>query len=167
MPHEGIGLDGFNDLSEAEATAAVLECCSSPQWAAKLVAGRPYETRDALLGKADRILARLPERELLAALESHPRIGDTPETVASAREQSGVSSANPNLLSALDQGNRTYEAKFGYVYLVCASGRPATELLAILMERLDNDAKTEWRVMRSELAKINRIRLDRMLGGST
>ncbi|MDT5302312.1 MAG: 2-oxo-4-hydroxy-4-carboxy-5-ureidoimidazoline decarboxylase, partial [Mycobacterium sp.] len=82
---------------------------------------------------------------------------------SSAREQAGVTAADDDVRAALAAGNRDYEDRFGYVYLVCASGRSADELLAILTDRLDNDPDTERRVMRNELAKINRLRLKRLL----
>lgn len=118
-------------------------------------------------GKADRIVAKLSRRELVAALNGHRRIGDAPDSTTSALEQAAAASTDANVIPALSRGDRTYETKFGHVYLVCASGQTATQLLAILMERLYNDAKTEWRVTRSELATSNRIRIDRTLGVTT
>ena len=82
------------------------------------------------------------------------------------REQAGVASANEATLRALAAGNQAYERQFGHIYLVCATGRSAGELLALLRTRLDNDPDTEWGVVRSELQKINRIRLAKLLGGS-
>lgn len=98
------------------------------------------------------------------ALDGHPRIGDRPDNPSSQREQAAVQSAGSDVLTILAERNREYEARFGHVYLVCATGRSAKDLLAILEERLGNDPETERRVLRVELAKINRIRLRRMLG---
>ncbi|MET0316666.1 MAG: 2-oxo-4-hydroxy-4-carboxy-5-ureidoimidazoline decarboxylase, partial [Rhodococcus fascians] len=98
-----------------------------------------------------------------AALDGHPRIGAKVDNASSAREQSAVASAGDDVKAELAAKNREYDDKFGYVYLVCASGRSAEELLAILTDRLHNDPDTERRVMRSELAKINRLRLERLL----
>lgn len=117
-----------------------------------------------LLDRADRVLAELPEGEIDQALDGHPRIGGTADNPSSKREQAAVTTAGSDVRAALTAANRRYEATFGHVYLVCATGRSAEELLAILEERLDNDAETERRVLRVELAKINRIRLNRMLG---
>jgi len=83
----------------------------------------------------------------------------------SSQEQSGVSTADEEMLRDLEEGNRVYERRFGHIYLACASGRTAGELLALLRERLDNDRETEWGVVAAELAKINRIRLRRLIGG--
>jgi 2-oxo-4-hydroxy-4-carboxy-5-ureidoimidazoline decarboxylase len=98
-----------------------------------------------------------------AALDGHPRIGAKADNPSSAREQARVADATDAVKAELAEKNRAYDDKFGYVYLVCASGRTAEELLAILTDRLDNDPETERRVMRSELAKINRLRLERLL----
>lgn len=116
------------------------------------------------LDRADRVLAELPEAEIDQALDGHPRIGGKADNPSSQREQAAVQSAGSDVLDALAEANRAYEEKFGHVYLVCATGRSAPELLAILEERLGNDPETERRVLRVELAKINRIRLNRMLG---
>lgn len=110
------------------------------------------------------MLAELPEGEIDQALDGHPRIGAKADNASSKREQAAVQTAGSDVLEALAEANRTYEDQFGHVYLVCATGRSAQELLAILEERLGNDPETERRVLRVELAKINRIRLNRMLG---
>ena len=128
-----------------------------------MLAGGPFRDVDALLDRADRVLAELPDAELDAALDGHPRIGAKVDNASSAREQARVADADDAVRAELAARNREYDDKFGYVYLVCASGRSAEELLAILTERLHNDPETERRVMRSELAKINRLRLQRLL----
>ncbi|WP_378734376.1 2-oxo-4-hydroxy-4-carboxy-5-ureidoimidazoline decarboxylase [Nocardia brasiliensis] len=163
MTDDGAALARFHALPESAATEALLVCCSSPAWARALVAGRPYATVDAVLDAADAVLAELPESEIDRALAGHPRIGERPDTAASAREQAGVADAQDAVRSALAEGNRAYEERFGHIYLVCASGRSGSELLAILEARLGNDRETERRVMRTELAKINRLRLRALL----
>lgn len=166
MTDDEAGLAGFDALPDGAATEALLACCSSPEWVRVLVTGRPYPSVDALLDAADAALAGLPESEIDRALAGHPRIGERPDTAASAREQAGVATAADAVRSALADGNRAYEARFGHIYLVCASGRSGGELLAILEARLGNDAETERRVMRTELAKINRIRLRALLAAT-
>ncbi|MCG7595397.1 2-oxo-4-hydroxy-4-carboxy-5-ureidoimidazoline decarboxylase [Mycobacterium sp. C3-094] len=141
----------------------LFEVCSSPIWARRVLAAAPFRDADALYDRADRVLAELPDAELDAALDGHPRIGAAPDNPSSAREQARVAGADDEVKAALAAKNREYEDRFGYVYLVCASGRSAEELLTILTERLNNDPDTERRVMRSELAKINRLRLERLL----
>ncbi|RRQ25450.1 2-oxo-4-hydroxy-4-carboxy-5-ureidoimidazoline decarboxylase [Rhodococcus sp. Eu-32] len=167
MLHENTGLEGFNRLTDRQAMHALFECCSSSIWARRVASGRPFASRDMLLDRADRVLAELPEAEIDRALDGHPRIGAQADNPSSRREQAAVQTAGSDVLDVLAKANRAYEDKFGHVYLVCATGRSATELLAILEERLGNDPETERRVMRVELAKINRIRLHRLLGEDT
>lgn len=162
-----LGIDGFNRLSERQRMHLLYEVCTSPIWARRVLAGGPFRDADALLHRADQVLAELPDAELDAALDGHPRIGARADNASSAREQAKVADATAAVRSALAEKNRIYENTFGYVYLVCASGRTAEELLDVLTDRLDNDPETERRVMRSELAKINRLRLERLLSKET
>lgn len=165
--HPALGLDGFNQLTDRQRMHVLFDVCSSTIWARRVLAGAPFRDADALLDRADRVLAELPDAEIDAALDGHPRIGERVNNASSAREQAGMNSADDILRAEMSEKNRAYEDRFGYVYLVCASGRTAEELLAILTERLDNDLETERRVMRSELAKINRLRLMRLLSKET
>lgn len=164
---KAIGLDNFNALSERQRMHLLFEVCSSTIWARRVLAGSPFRDADALYDRADRVLAELPDAEIDAALDGHPRIGAKADNPSSAREQARVADATDAVKTALAQRNREYEDRFGYVYLVCASGRSADELLEILTDRLDNDAETERRVMRNELAKINRLRLERLVSEPT
>ncbi len=165
-----LGVEGFNQLSERQRMHLLFEVCSSTIWARRVLAGGPFRDPEALFDRADRVLAELPDVELDAALDGHPRIGASvspADNTSSAREQARVADADPAVKAELAEKNRKYEDTFGYVYLVCATDRTAEELLAILTERLDNDPETERRVMRSELAKINRLRLERLLTRET
>ncbi|WP_406233809.1 2-oxo-4-hydroxy-4-carboxy-5-ureidoimidazoline decarboxylase [Nocardia sp. NBC_01009] len=166
MTQDGEGLAPFNALPETDAVAALLDCCSAPGWARAVASGRPYATVEVLLETADTVLAELSESEIDRALDGHPRIGDRPDTAASAREQAAVATAADSIRAALAEGNRAYEQRFGHIYLVCATGKSGAELLELLHARLGNDPQTERRVMRTELAKINRIRLRRLLGAA-
>lgn len=157
------GIDSFNGLTERQAISALYECCSSSIWALRVARARPFPDEEALLEYADLILAELTDAGLDEALAGHPRIGERPDNPSSKREQSGVAGADPAVLARLRELNEAYDEKFGHVYLVFANGRPADELLAILEQRLRNDPATERRVLRMELAKINRSRLQRML----
>jgi 2-oxo-4-hydroxy-4-carboxy-5-ureidoimidazoline decarboxylase len=156
-------LDEWNAAPDADAEAALLTCCSSPEWARRVARGRPLGTVDAVVEQAEVVLAGLDETEIDAALAGHPRIGERSPHASSRREQAAVAAADAEVLAGLAEGNLAYEERFGHVYLVCADGRPAAELLAVLRERLGNDAATERRVLRGELARINAIRLRRML----
>jgi 2-oxo-4-hydroxy-4-carboxy-5-ureidoimidazoline decarboxylase len=108
--------------------------------------------------------AALTDADLDDAMAGHPRIGDRTAGGASRREQSGVAGADPGVLAALADGNRAYEERFGHVYLVCATGRSAEELLDVLRTRLGNDPATERAVALGELTAINRLRIARLFG---
>jgi 2-oxo-4-hydroxy-4-carboxy-5-ureidoimidazoline decarboxylase len=157
------GLDGFNALSGERAEHLLRSCCSSRTWARKVSAGRPYGSVEELYLAADDALAALSESEVDEALAGHPRIGDRPANESSQQEQAGVAGADERTLAALAEANRVYEERFGHVYLVSATGRGSGELLTMLRDRLGNEPAEERRVVRSELGKINRIRLDRLL----
>ena len=140
-------------------------CCSSERWAAEVASGRPYASAEELLASSDAAMAGLAPADLEQALAGHPRIGRRGADERSRREQARVLAADQATIRALAEGNEDYERRFGHIYLVCATGRNATDLLALLRERLGNDPETEWGVVRRELGKINRIRLTRLLEG--
>ncbi|MCU1646000.1 MAG: uraD [Nocardia sp.] len=163
MTDNRIGLDEFAALPETAAADMLLTCCSSPAWAQAVAARRPYATIDDVLRAADTELGEISEAEIDRALSGHPRIGERPDSANSAREQAGMADADAAVRTAIAAGNRDYEAKFGHVYLVCATGRTPEELLEVLTARLGNQPAIERRIVREELAKINRIRLRRLL----
>jgi 2-oxo-4-hydroxy-4-carboxy-5-ureidoimidazoline decarboxylase len=154
---------GADDEALATALAA---CCSSPQWIEQILEHRPYVDEGALLSASDAATAALDAGALADALAGHPRIGERATGSGgewSRQEQSGVSSAGADVLEEIAAANAEYEQQFGQVYLVCASGRSAEELLAVCRSRLTNDPETEAQVVRGELAKITRIRLGKLL----
>jgi len=160
-------VEEFNKLAAQAAREAVSPCCSSGRWVDSVVAGRPHADVGALLDASDAAVAALGEQDLAEALAGHPRIGDRRVTAGSSgwssQEQAGVASAGGALLQALADGNAEYERRFCHIYLACATGRNAAELLAFLRERLGNEPGTEWRVVAAELAKINQIRLRKLV----
>ena len=159
-------MTSLNAVPAAIARQRLLVCCSSERWAAEVVAGRPYATASELLASSDAATAGLAPGDLEQALAGHPRIGDRRGAdERSRREQAGVLGADQATIQALAEGNDEYERRFGHIYLVCATGRNAADLLALLRERLGNDPEAEWGVVRRELGKINRIRLTRLLEG--
>jgi 2-oxo-4-hydroxy-4-carboxy-5-ureidoimidazoline decarboxylase len=166
-PPEGIGLPAFNAMPDGQAREVLLGCCRAAGWAGKLAAGRPYPSLDSLLAEA---AAALTDEDVTEALTGHPRIGDAGagrHSAWSRGEQAGVSGAGDAVLAELAAGNRAYEERFGHIYLVCAAGRSAPELLAILRDRLGHDPETEREVTRGELRGINRLRLGRLIGPAT
>jgi len=165
-PGERARLERLNGLPDGAAREELLACCSSARWAAEVASGRPFASADEIIARSDAAVAGLTQADLEQALAGHPRIGDRSRAAAadwSRQEQAGVEAADQALVRALADGNEDYECRFGHIYLVCATGRSAAELLAVLRERLGNDPAAEWDVVRRELGKINRIRLRRLL----
>ena len=170
-------LTQFNELPAAAGRAALLACCSSPLWADRMIAGRPFATPQDAISLSGEIVSAMTAADLAAALAGHPRIGAqrypergpgrSPYRSAdwSRQEQALVTSAGAQTSRELAEANLEYERQFGHIYLVCASGRTGPDLLALLRTRLGNDAATEWQVVRSELRQINEIRLQRLLAG--
>jgi 2-oxo-4-hydroxy-4-carboxy-5-ureidoimidazoline decarboxylase len=174
----------FNRLPAESARQALRRCCSSGRWIDAVLAGRPYAGTDELLAASDAAVATMGEVDLREAMAGHPRIGGAAGAVRSGaagavrggspdaapaewsgQEQAGVRDADDEVRRALADGNAAYEQRFGHIYLACATGRTATELLAFLRSRLGNDRETEWDVVASELAAINQIRLRKLLEG--
>ena len=132
---------------------------------------RPFANVDELLTKADRTWSSLSPNDLLEAFRAHPRIGENKAAAAqseearkwSAQEQSGISDAAAETMAALAARNRDYEQRFGFIFIVCATGKSSEEMLAILQGRLQNDAETEIAVAAEEQRRITRIRLEKLL----
>ena len=153
-------LDEWNALDAIAAERELRQVCAAPRWARRVVASRPHPDLASLQATAE---VALTDADLDEAMAGHPRIGDRAAGGASRREQSGVAGADAEVLAALADGNRAYEERFGHVYLVCATGRSAQELLDILRARLGNDPHTERAVALAELAAINRLRIARLI----
>ncbi|WP_432988211.1 2-oxo-4-hydroxy-4-carboxy-5-ureidoimidazoline decarboxylase [Dactylosporangium sp. CA-233914] len=156
-------LDRFNGLAPEAAEEALLACCASPGWAARVVAARPYQTPADLVVAGVTAFDELGWAELWQVLQAHPRIGQRPagestEAAWSRREQSGVEGATEELA----QVNEAYERRFGHLFLIFASGKSADEVLAAARGRMRNDDDTEQTVVRGELRKIVELRLERL-----
>lgn len=165
------GLARLNALPADQAEREMLTCCGARAWARRMAEARPFADEAALFETADAVWWGLTEADWLEAFRSHPKIGEKKaeagqtgrERAWSAGEQSGMDAAADATRTALADGNRAYEARFGHIYIVCATGRTADEMLSILRARLDNDAATELRVAAEEQRKITRIRLEKLL----
>jgi len=157
-------LDAFNDLSRAEAEAQLKTCCASQRWAEAMALERPYPTPESLYDAADRVWWSLDQSDWLQAFAAHPRIGDRAAADPTAqREQAGAARASAELRAALAEANRRYEERFGRVFLICAAGKSAEDLLASIRHRMGNDEQAELHVAAAEQAKITRLRLERLL----
>lgn len=165
------GLDRLNALPADAAERELLTCCGSRAWARQVAAARPFPDAVALLERADAVWWALDEADWREAFRSHPKIGEKKaeagqtgrEQAWSAGEQAGMTSAADATRDALADGNRAYEARFGYIYIVCATGRTADEMLALLQSRLRNDPATEIRAAAEEQRRITRLRLEKLL----
>jgi len=166
-----VELASLNSLSPNQAQAEFLKCCGSKNWARQLTAARPFASFDELIAKADRIWWSLDSQDWLEAFHSHPRIGEkkaaAPTAVEAQRwsedEQAAIRDSAQQTLDALAKLNQTYEENFGYIFIVCASGKSSEEMLAILRARLDNNPDAELRVAAAEQAKITQLRLGKLL----
>lgn len=163
----------LDELPEAEAREALRKCCGSARWVEAMLRERPFRDRERLFEAAARIWNALDVADWDEAFSHHPRIGEAkvPQAAAStaswtSREQAGASAASDDVRAAIAEGNRAYEARFGRIYLVCATGKTGEELLAILRARLANDPDTELRVAVGEQEKITRLRLEKLLSGT-
>lgn len=163
-------LDELNALPELAAVEQLMRCCGSTVWAKRVAAGRPYADATALLDAADERWTELDRKDRLEAFGHHPRIGERQlrEKFASTarwagREQAGVESATEHVLALLATGNARYEERFGHVFLVCATGRSAQEMLDLLTVRLENEPEREFEIACGEQAKITRLRLEKLL----
>jgi OHCU decarboxylase len=159
----------FNALPAAQAESALMDCCGSARWAASVASRRPYATVEALHKAADTIWWNLERDDWLAAFSHHPQIGDKPASGSeSARqwaegEQTGARAATEEVKTRLARGNRAYFEKFGYLYIVCATGKSAAGMLAILEQRLQNDLPSEISIAAEQQRMITRIRLEKLL----
>lgn len=161
----------LNDLPPDEAEYVLRDCCGSRAWARRMTNARPYSMLEDLFQTADSIWQSLSIADHLEAFASHPKIGSTKRAAGqnvraadwSAGEQSGVDSAANNVRDALADVNSLYEDKFGFIFIVCASGKTAEELLAICRARLGNSVETELVIAGEEQRKITHIRLSKLL----
>ena len=172
---KGIGsvnatLAAWNHADEDVAIEAMRSCCGSRQWAAAMVALRPIATVQELSAAADRVWGTMQEQDWLEAFACHPRIGERKpadtkgrSSAWSKQEQSQTSMAGERVLAELADANRAYEERFGFTYIVCATGKSAEEMLAILKRRLASDREAELREAAEQQRQIMQIRLGKWL----
>jgi allantoinase len=166
----GMNIDRLNSLPTNAARDTLLRCCGSLRWADDMAARRPFRSEAEVFGAADEVWFGLDRADWTEAFAAHPRIGDIKslrKKFAStadwaSREQAGVVAAHEDMLRALAECNQIYETRFGHIFIVCATGKTATEMLALLSIRLRNDPDTELRVAAAEQAKITRLRLEKL-----
>jgi OHCU decarboxylase len=164
-------LEQLNKLPKDKAEATFLDCCGSTEWAKRMAAERPFGMIENLYQSAESIWSSLSSADHLEAFASHPKIGSkkpAPKQQAksakwSSNEQSGLETANDEVKNDLAEANRLYLEKFGFIFIVCATGKSAAEMLAICRARLRNSLATELQIAAEEQRKITEIRLNKLL----
>ncbi|HSB26281.1 MAG TPA: 2-oxo-4-hydroxy-4-carboxy-5-ureidoimidazoline decarboxylase [Pyrinomonadaceae bacterium] len=164
-------LDWLNQLSSTEAINEFLKCCGSRSWATQMTERRPFTNVEHLSDEASKCWWNLGSDDWLEAFRSHPKIGEkkAAETVSdqsrawSGQEQSRLANAPEKVLSELATLNEQYEKRFGFIFIVCASGKSSDEMLAILKTRLSNDPTTELPIAANEQEKITQLRLKKLI----
>lgn len=156
------GLRKLNKLEPGAAQAELLRCCGSAAWAKAMAGLRPFPDAAALHRAAEEAWARLGRADWLEAFAAHPRIGARARGWAKG-EQAGAVGAPESVLEKLAAGNRDYEARFGHIFIVCATGKSAAEMLGLLKARLGNAPEAELKIAAGEQAKITRIRLEKLI----
>ena len=165
------GLELLNTEPTAEAIVELLKCCGSKRWAKRLAGARPFSDLQQLLSESDRIWSSLEPKDWLEAFSHHPKIGEKKaangqslEAAAwSQEEQAGTRSAAREERQELAALNRAYEERFGFIFIVCATGKTTVEMLALLRERLGNDYETELHRAAQEQQRITHLRLRKLL----
>ena len=166
-----MNIEDFNQFRPEEAVRVLEQCCTSERWIEQLVSARPFSNREALLQKADDIWRQLKEEDYLEAFSGHPKIGDmqslkekySSTKALAADEQSSLTAASESVLIDLMQKNEEYEKKFGFIFIVCATGKSAVEMLSILLSRLSNIREEELTNASEEQRKIYQLRLEKLL----
>jgi 2-oxo-4-hydroxy-4-carboxy-5-ureidoimidazoline decarboxylase len=161
----------WNRLSVEDAVKEILPCCGSKAWAGGLAARRPFTDVTTLLAASDETWSNLPAEDWMEAFRSHPRIGESraiqsasvQSATWSAQEQRDVATAGDGVKIALAEANREYERRFRRIFIVCATGKSAPEILEILRRRLKNDEPTELREAAEQQRQIIHIRMKKWL----
>jgi OHCU decarboxylase len=163
-----VTIDVLNRLDREAAQAAFARCCGSTSWARSMTMARPFASFDAMASAGDVIWRSLAPADWLEAFASHPKIGEQARGSAwSDREQSGMRTAADDVRIRLASGNAEYLSRFGYIFIVCATGKSAEEMLAALEARLTNDPAVELRIAAEEQRKITGIRLAKLMDGDS
>lgn len=162
--HQGIGLESFNAMPMRRAVHAVYECCYSVPLSADLARGRPYDNHDELFRAADTLLFGLAEDSIDSILQAYPDIGRRPGSEKSQAEQCAIWCDEPEVMDQLGVASKRYLEHFGFGFVMFVNGYNPRDVQAAMTDRMLNDIDTERKVVRNELARINRTRLERMLG---
>lgn len=154
-------LSSFNNLDREAAVKEFFSCCGSKRWVSLMMKSFPFESGNMLAERAATIwYNECDEKDWLESFSHHPKIGDKKSLAEkfAGKEQAGVASASEDIIEALARSNADYEKKFGFIFIVCASGKSASEMLQLLNDRLNNERNSELRIAMGEQHKITLIR---------
>ena len=161
----------LNILSQPQLREELLKCCGSSAWVQKMLPFFPVSGRAELLQIAEEQWNKCSEEDWKEAFTHHPKIGDIESLQKkfastagwASAEQSKIHTASQRTIEALAKGNRKYEEKFGYIFIVCATGKSAEEMLDLLEARLKNDPEDEIEIAAGEQNKITKIRIEKLV----
>jgi 2-oxo-4-hydroxy-4-carboxy-5-ureidoimidazoline decarboxylase len=154
----------LNRMNSQGAVDVLKPCCGSQKWAEEMNARRPFSDIEEVHGAADIVWRTLHREDWHEAFASHPKVGETREVSEwSKKEQGGMVSAADDIRARLGQFNTEYQKRFGFIFIICATGKSAEEMLASLEERLRHDPDTEWEIAGEEQIKIVHLRLNKLL----
>ncbi|MCL5287523.1 MAG: 2-oxo-4-hydroxy-4-carboxy-5-ureidoimidazoline decarboxylase, partial [Acidobacteria bacterium] len=159
----------LNAMLEEEATAALKNCCGATHWARAMAAVRPFADAAQLRAAAEQCFEKLTREDWLESFRAHPRIGEKKTSAPadsqrwSEQEQAGARGADASTQAALAEANRAYEARFGHIFIICATGQTPAEMLAACRQRLANDPEKEIGIAAAELRRITQLRLEKLL----
>ena len=153
----------LNRLPESRAEAELMRCCASHRWAHLMASERPFASMSVMAAVAQRLWWALAAADWLEAFAAHPRIGEQATSAWSAQEQARAMETGDHVHASLATGNRAYEKRFGYTFIVCATAKSAEEILAILEQRLHNEPADELQIAADEQRKITELRLNKLI----
>jgi len=164
-------IEKLNRLNRDELYKELEKCCGSSNWIKKIIQARPFSNSDELHKASDEIWSQVSRDDILEAFNHHPQIGDIDslkKKFASTsnwaeNEQKGTSEASDSILTALKDGNKAYLDKFGFIFIVCATGKSAKQMLDLLNDRMPNDEAIELHIAAAEQNKITHLRLEKLL----
>lgn len=166
-----MSLHKLNEIKTEDRKELFSKCCGSDKWIEQMVSAGHFTSKEEMAEHSQSIWYSLDERDWLEAFKHHPKIGDMESLKRkfsatqdlAENEQSSVKEASPDILIELSKYNEDYEKKFGYIFIVCATGKSAEEMLSLIKERINNDPETEIRIAMEEQNKITKLRLEKLL----
>ncbi|MFT6924947.1 MAG: 2-oxo-4-hydroxy-4-carboxy-5-ureidoimidazoline decarboxylase [Psychromonas sp.] len=166
-----MSLNEINSANLAQAYALLENCCCAPNWVESMLSARPFADSIALLTASEKSFLQLTKNDYLAAFAGHPQIGDLTTLLAkyantsdsAGHEQAGMSDAEKSVVEEMHNLNQQYLQKFGFIFIVCASGKSAPQMLELIKKRISNDSLNELNIAANEQAKITTLRLEKLL----